>query len=210
VSALPFLSDEEIDKLCAGLQLPGAQCRYLTRLGLLVNRKPNGRPLVARSVYEAWKNPPPPPPVAPWVPPPHREWSETPLGRMQAEQRAIAAERRQAEEESQARWHAEQEATRPLREEEQRLQRAALVRFHANKRRVIKLQRTPAWADDQAIRAIYLEAQRLTNKTGIPHHVDHEIPLQGKMVSGLHVQNNLQILTGSENSRKRNRFEIKP
>jgi hypothetical protein len=52
VSALPFLSDEEITRLCDGLQLPGAQCRYLSRLGLLVNRKPNGRPLVARSEFE--------------------------------------------------------------------------------------------------------------------------------------------------------------
>lgn len=37
---------------------------------------------------------------------------------------------------------------------------------------------------------------------------DHDIPLQGKRVSGLHVANNLQILTGSENSRKRNHFEV--
>jgi hypothetical protein len=49
---LPFLSDSEIDSLCDGLQLPGAQCRYLASLGLLVNRKPNGRPLVARSEFE--------------------------------------------------------------------------------------------------------------------------------------------------------------
>jgi hypothetical protein len=51
-SALPFLSDDEIASLCDGLQLAGAQCKYLARLGLLVNRKPNGRPLVARSEFE--------------------------------------------------------------------------------------------------------------------------------------------------------------
>lgn len=49
---LPFLSDAEIAALCDGLVLPGAQCRYLGRLGLLVNKKPNGRPLVARSEFE--------------------------------------------------------------------------------------------------------------------------------------------------------------
>jgi hypothetical protein len=49
---LPFLSDSEICALCDGLRLPGAQCKYLARLGLLVNRKPNGRPLVARSEFE--------------------------------------------------------------------------------------------------------------------------------------------------------------
>lgn len=87
-------------------------------------------------------------------------------------------------------------------------ERQALVTFHANKRRAAKLQRTPAWADLDAIRAVYLEAQRRTRETGIQHHVDHEIPLQGRLVSGLHVHNNLQILTGSENSKKRNRFEV--
>ncbi len=48
----PFLTDSEIEGLCEGLVLAGAQCRYLAKLGLLVNRKPNGRPLVARSEFE--------------------------------------------------------------------------------------------------------------------------------------------------------------
>ena len=52
MTALPFLADDEISALCDGLTMPGAQCRYLARLGLLVNRKPNGRPLVARSEFE--------------------------------------------------------------------------------------------------------------------------------------------------------------
>lgn len=71
-----------------------------------------------------------------------------------------------------------------------------------------KRLRTPHWADQAAIREVYREAQRMTRETGIAHHVDHEIPLNGRLVSGLHVHNNLQILTRSENSRKRNRFEV--
>lgn len=59
----------------------------------------------------------------------------------------------------------------------------------------------------EAIRQIYREAQRLTAEAGIPHHVDHVIPLQGRNVSGLHVHTNMQILTGSDNSKKWNRFE---
>jgi hypothetical protein len=51
-AALPFLSDEEIAGICEGVTLPGWQCKHLARLGLLVNRKPNGRPLVARSEFE--------------------------------------------------------------------------------------------------------------------------------------------------------------
>lgn len=86
--------------------------------------------------------------------------------------------------------------------------RAGLVRFHANKRRAAKLQRTPPWVDWDAVARLYDQAQRLSEQTGIPHHVDHIIPLQGKRVSGLHVQGNLQILTATENSKKRNHYEV--
>lgn len=86
--------------------------------------------------------------------------------------------------------------------------RRALVRFHASKRRAAKLRRTPSWADMAAIRLVYERAAALTAATGTPHHVDHEYPLQGALVSGLHVHNNLQVLTGVENSRKHNHFEV--
>ena len=98
---------------------------------------------------------------------------------------------------------AKREAKR-LRELEHR----ALLVFHATKRRAAKLQRTPPWADLDAMRALYAQAQEMTAATGVVHHVDHIIPLQGKTVSGLHVPGNLQILTGSENSRKRNSYEV--
>jgi hypothetical protein len=86
--------------------------------------------------------------------------------------------------------------------------RPALVRFHAAKRRTAKLQRTPAWANMNAIKEFYAAAQRMTEAMGEPYHVDHVIPLQGRLVSGLHVHNNLQIIHGSENSKKRNHFEV--
>jgi hypothetical protein len=49
---LPFLSDDEIAQICEPLIAPSAQRRYLERLGLIVNRKPNGKPLVARGEFE--------------------------------------------------------------------------------------------------------------------------------------------------------------
>jgi hypothetical protein len=79
-------------------------------------------------------------------------------------------------------------------------------RFNAlcAKRRASRLRATPAWADLTAIRAIYLEAVRLTQETGIPHAVDHYYPLISPLVCGLHVEHNLRVITRSENSRKKN------
>jgi hypothetical protein len=48
----PYLTDAELADICAPLVMPAAQVKYLERLGLLVRRKPNGRPLVARSEFD--------------------------------------------------------------------------------------------------------------------------------------------------------------
>jgi 5-methylcytosine-specific restriction endonuclease McrA len=74
------------------------------------------------------------------------------------------------------------------------------------KRRAAQLQRTPSWANDQLIAAYYKEAKRLEELTGIEFHVDHIIPLQGELVSGLHVETNLQLLTQHDNLRKGNHY----
>jgi len=68
------------------------------------------------------------------------------------------------------------------------------------KRRSAKLNRTPEWVDMEEIKDIYIEA----NYQGM--HVDHIIPLQGELVSGLHVTNNLQLLTEFENLSKGNKY----
>lgn len=78
----------------------------------------------------------------------------------------------------------------------------------AAKRHSAELQRTPAWANHAAIRAVYQEAARLALETGIPHDVDHVVPLRGRLVSGLHVHNNLRPLPAKENRAKNNKFEV--
>lgn len=76
------------------------------------------------------------------------------------------------------------------------------------KRYTSKLQRTPAWLTPeqlQDIEKIYIECRKMSVETGVEHHVDHIVPLQGKDVSGLHVPWNLQIITAEENLSKGNR-----
>jgi hypothetical protein len=78
------------------------------------------------------------------------------------------------------------------------------------KRNAAKFQATPKWLTRTQlfeIEGFYIEAARLTKETGIPHHVDHIVPLQGKTVRGLHVPWNLQILTAIENLSKGNRID---
>lgn len=68
-------------------------------------------------------------------------------------------------------------------------------------------QATPPWADMESIMRFYIDARNKTQETGIPHDVDHIIPLQGKNVSGLHVATNLRVIPSTENKRKAARFD---
>ena len=89
---------------------------------------------------------------------------------------------------------------------------------HANKGKIAALnakrkkhvkQRTPPWADMNKIKSYYNVCAFFNEINGyVKYHVDHIVPLQGKIVSGLHVHNNLQLLLAAENIGKKNRFEV--
>lgn len=50
-------------------------------------------------------------------------------------------------------------------------------------------------------------ARERSKETGIRHHADHIIPFHGKIISGLHVPWNVQIITEKENMLKQNSFD---
>lgn len=84
--------------------------------------------------------------------------------------------------------------------------------LYAALRRAALLNRTPGWltdADFEQMRGMYAFAALLSRETGQPHHVDHELPLRGRLVSGLHVPANLRVITASENLSKSNLWEIR-
>lgn len=87
---------------------------------------------------------------------------------------------------------------------------AAMQKIWA-KRRASRLSRTPKWLDSEdswLIQEIYDFAVLRTKTHGFKWHVDHIIPLQGKLVSGLHVPTNLQVIPAIANVRKSNRYEV--
>jgi hypothetical protein len=84
-----------------------------------------------------------------------------------------------------------------------------VTRANTAKYKSRKIERTPAWLDDEElflIKEVYHLASLRTKATGFAWEVDHIIPLQGKNVCGLHVLENLQVIPMKENRQKSNRF----
>lgn len=67
------------------------------------------------------------------------------------------------------------------------------------RRRASRKQATPPWADQDVIAGIYKDAAYKQMD------VDHIVPIQSKLVCGLHWEGNLQLLTRSQNTSKCNR-----
>jgi hypothetical protein len=87
-------------------------------------------------------------------------------------------------------------------------QNRANIQLHLRMNKMRRLLSIPKWADTKKIQEIYNECSRISKVTGVLHHVDHIIPLIHDKICGLHVHQNLQILTASENCSKRNKFDI--
>lgn len=62
----------------------------------------------------------------------------------------------------------------------------------------------PSWAKVEKMQDFYLKAEALTKETGIPHEVDHLVPLVSDVVCGLHCEFNLSVIPRHINRSKGN------
>lgn len=79
--------------------------------------------------------------------------------------------------------------------------RATTARYRARKQMAVA-----KWANESAIAAIYKDAARVSLELGVPHSVDHIVPVQGRTVCGLHVEYNLRVIPSVLNSAKGNKL----
>jgi len=75
------------------------------------------------------------------------------------------------------------------------------LNFYTRLRQVNKIKATPKWANLEKIKQIYLNCPK-------GFHVDHIVPLKNSVVCGLHVENNLEIVTAKYNLKKSNKFTL--
>lgn len=95
---------------------------------------------------------------------------------------------------------------RDRRNKERIVELRPLRAAYYSKYRASKACRSPKWADHNAILVLYRTARRVSDCLGIPFHVDHIVPLHGRNVCGLHVENNLRLLPKRTNQSKGRRW----
>lgn len=81
----------------------------------------------------------------------------------------------------------------------------------ARRRAKIK-QLQPAWRDVELDKFVFTEAARLSKLResvfGFKWHIDHVIPLNGKLVSGFHTSSNIQVIPAAVNMAKHAKFAV--
>jgi 5-methylcytosine-specific restriction endonuclease McrA len=105
------------------------------------------------------------------------------------------------------RWYRENADQARAQQAVWRARNRALESARAKEREEHVRRATPRWADLADLRRFYFERQQISATTGIAHHVDHIVPLRGKIVSGLHVPWNLRVIPAKENLSKQNKFD---
>lgn len=103
------------------------------------------------------------------------------------------------------RWAAENRDAFNAGQRRYRARNLLRMRRYSAKYRDAEGMAAPQWANRFFIEEIYDLARLRTRYLGQQHHVDHIVPLQSDLVCGLHVENNLRVVTATENCKKGNR-----
>ena len=75
-------------------------------------------------------------------------------------------------------------------------------------RHILKTQAIPKWSNQKYIKLWYQLAIIEEERTGRKVHVDHIVPLKGKLVCGLHCEDNMQLLFAEDNISKGNKYVV--
>lgn len=129
--------------------------------------------------------------------------------RVKAQQKAVRERTREKRAEAMKAWYAANKDR--MRELNRAWVEANRGKLYAKQsaRRAKMQQATPAWLTQEHLAQMakmYDEARALTLSTGVKHHVDHIVPLNGVNVSGFHVPWNLRVVSAAENVRKKNKL----
>ena len=81
------------------------------------------------------------------------------------------------------------------------------VNENASKRRVLKMRTSKFEINNYGnTLKLFKLSQKKTKETGRKYHVDHIVPLQGRLVTGFHVFGNLRVILAHTNNVKKNRY----
>ena len=107
-----------------------------------------------------------------------------------------------------ANWQGNNREKTNLRAKQHRESNPGESRARVAQRRAMRIKATPLWADLEQIKRIYTLCAKVSERTGVLHHVDHIIPLKGKNICGLHVEKNLRIIPAKMNLEKSNKYPL--
>ena len=116
--------------------------------------------------------------------------------------REHAAERREAH----RAWRESNRLRVRQREKEWRMKNPHYMAAMTARRRAAENLATVKWANKFFMAEAYDLAKLRSIATGYEWQVDHIVPLRSKLVCGLHVESNLQVIPAVRNASKGNRF----
>jgi len=119
--------------------------------------------------------------------------------------RKYAAENAEAARQKTREWNAKNPERKKLVDKKWLERNRSEANAYKARYRAARKGATPPWltaAHFEEIKEVYRLARQLSKFTGEPYEVDHIIPLQGKVVCGLHVPWNLRAVPKHENNRR--------